>query len=141
MRVYLAGPMSGIPQFNFPEFHRAAILLRNKFVMDVVSPAELDAKHGVDKEAMASTDGDASKLTQTWGDLLARDVKMIADDGIQGIVFLKGWQKSRGARLEASVGLLCNAKFFELVGEDLEEVTRIEVAAELFIANANSGVK
>lgn len=135
MKVYLAGPMSGIPQFNFPEFYRVTKLLRERHRLEVVSPAELDAKHGVDKEAMASPDGDASKLSTTWGDLLARDVKMIADENIDGIVFLPGWQKSRGARLEASVGLLCGAKFYYWIDDGLEEVLALEVAAELFAAN------
>jgi hypothetical protein len=106
---YLAGPMSGYAQFNFPLFIEATAKLRAGG-FKVVSPAELDAQHGMDKEAMASTDGDASKLTQTWGDLLARDVKIVADT-VQGIIFLPNWSKSRGARLEAFTGHLCGHKF------------------------------
>ena len=139
MRVYLAGPMSGIPQFNFPEFYRVTKILRERHRLEVFSPAELDAQHGVDKQALASPDGDASKLTQTWGDLLARDVKMIADEGIQGIVLLPGWQRSRGARLEASVGLLCGTNFYYWIEDGLEEVLPLEISAELFVANM--GVK
>lgn len=106
---YLAGPMSGIKQFNFPLFYSATAKLRAAG-FNIVSPAELDAQHGVDKEAMASTDGDAAKLTQTWGDLLARDVKIIADVA-QGVIFLPNWSKSKGAKLEAFTGLLCGHKF------------------------------
>lgn len=113
MRVYLAGPMSGIAQFNFPEFYRVAALLRGSG-WEVVSPAELDDAE--DKSAaMSSQDGDPNNRTlvkKSWGDFLARDVKLIADSGIEGIVFLPGWVGSRGARLEAFVGLLCGLKFF-----------------------------
>jgi hypothetical protein len=111
MKVYLAGPMSGIPQFNFPAFYEAAAALRQNG-WEVVSPAELDDAEdkGV---ALASVDGDPATAKRTWGDFLARDVKLIADGGIQGIVFLPNWPKSRGARLEATVGLLQRGfKFF-----------------------------
>lgn len=111
MKIYTAGPMSGIPQFNFPAFFAAAKQLREQG-FEVISPAELDDQE--DKgAAMASPDGKLSSHQKTWGDFLARDVKLLADTGIQGIVFLPDWHKSRGARLEAFVGLLCGLKFAE----------------------------
>ncbi len=108
---YLAGPMTGIPQFNFPAFMAATDQLRSDGYT-IVSPAELDDDE--DKgAALASTDGSMGSGTttnKTWGDFLARDVKLIADE-CGGIIFLPGWHKSRGARLEAYVGLLCGVKF------------------------------
>jgi hypothetical protein len=100
--------MSGIPKFNFPAFFAAAQELRSCGI-EVVSPAEIDNEE--DKgAALTSTDGDPTNRVamnnKTWGDFLARDVKLIADAGIQGIVFLPGWETSRGAKLEAFVGLL-----------------------------------
>ena len=121
-RVYIAGPMSGIPQFNFPLFVEVAKRLRERNI-DVVSPVDLDTELGIDKEALSSTDGDASKISKTWGDLLSRDVKLIADGGISGIVFLPDWYKSRGARLEAFVGLQKSESFFfhEWIGSEFED--------------------
>lgn len=120
MRWYLAGPMTGHPQFNFPAFYSAAAALRAAGY-EVVSPAEQDSPE-VQAEAIKSADGamtDGKIAGETWGDILAKDVKLIADS-IQGIVFLPGWEKSRGARLEAFVGTLCNVRFAtfdpELVG-------------------------
>ena len=43
-RVYLAGPMTGYPDYNYPAFHCAAEQYRAAG-FDVVSPAEL---HGND---------------------------------------------------------------------------------------------
>lgn len=141
MRIYLAGPMSGLPQFNFPAFYAAAEALR-AVGYDVVSPAELDDAE--DKgAALASPDGDPSKSKKTWGDFLARDVKLLADgvevlpqtsegandnvpvpthrDPIDGIVFLPGWQQSKGAKLEAFVGVLAGKEFatLELVHDEV----------------------
>ena len=98
LKWYLAGPMTGYYQQNFPLFDRVAKELREQDY-DIVSPAELDSP----KERKIALANKRSKCT--WGDFLARDVKIIADQ-VQGIIFLPGWSKSRGARLEATVGLL-----------------------------------
>lgn len=113
--LYLAGPMTGIPQFNFPEFHRVAAILRDEYQFQIVSPAEQDSP-AVQAAAMASPDGklDANDAVagETWGDILSKDVKLVADK-IGGIIFLPGWEKSRGATLEATVGLLSNDATFK----------------------------
>lgn len=135
-RYYLAGPMSGIPQFNFPAFFDAARLLRERG-LDVVSPAELDDPKTRD-DALASPDGkliDGKSSGQTWGDFLARDVKLIADQ-VQGIIFLPGWPRSKGAKLEAIVALLCKYEFHEYIGDGLTQPIHpqevlMEVAAGL----------
>jgi len=101
LKLYIAGPMTGIPSFNFPAFDEMAERLR-AMGHEVVSPAELD--DDADRAmATASVDGAIGSVTKTWGDFLARDVKLLADDGIDGIVVLPGWEKSRGARLETFV--------------------------------------
>jgi hypothetical protein len=109
---YLAGPMTGFPQFNFPLFHDAASRLR-AVGYSIVSPAEMDSP-AVRAAAVASTTGkldDQGKIAgETWGEILARDVQVVADK-VQGLIFLPEWSKSRGARLEAFTALLCGHKF------------------------------
>lgn len=104
---YIAGPMSGIPQCNIPYFDRWAAALRADG-LQIVSPAELDDPKF--REACLRAKDGTLPPGETWGSLLARDIKLIAD-GVTGIILLPGWQKSRGARLEAFVGLLTSKQF------------------------------
>ena len=103
-KVYLAGPMQGIAHFNFPLFMSVAVELRAKG-FDVVNPAELDDIKDY-TAAMNSTTGNIDEAHRTWGEYLARDVRILADDGVEGIVFLPNWNHSKGAKLEACVGLM-----------------------------------
>lgn len=82
-RTYLAGPMSGLPDDNYPAFHAAAGALR-AIGQVVESPAE-NPKPGV----------------PTWENYLrAALTQMLRCDSI---LLLPGWEESRGARLEKHV--------------------------------------
>lgn len=110
---YLCGPMTGRPHFNFPLFHAAAKELRVRG-WDITSPAELDSPEAK-KAAEESLTGDASHYAKndSWGDLLARDVKLIADGPIDSIICLPGWENSRGGKLETYVARLCGLPLLE----------------------------
>lgn len=113
MKFYLAGPMSGYAQFNFPAFIQAAKELR-AMGFGIISPAEMDKEAGIAEAAMASKDGkliDGKIEGQTWGDVLARDVKVVADI-VDGIIFLPNWITSKGARLEAYIALITGKRVF-----------------------------
>ena len=114
---YIAGPMTGIPQFNFPAFEAAAQDLRARG-FEITSPHENDTP-AVQQAAWASPDGaldDSGKIAgETWGDILARDVKLVADE-CGGVVLLDNWHKSRGARLEAFVAIQCQLPVFQYLG-------------------------
>lgn len=105
MRVYTAGPMSNLPQFNYPAFIEAAAVLR-KEGYEVVSPAELDDPETRALALRSKTGewGTGVAHGETWGDFLARDVKLLSDGGIEAIFVLPGWERSRGARLETFIG-------------------------------------
>lgn len=114
---YLAGPMSGIPQFNFPKFDRIANELRSAGYT-IKSPAEMDDEE-TRTAALASPDGAAGSASphgQTWGDFLARDIKLVADE-VQGVIAMDGWEKSRGARLEVFVARLCGKSLYVYEGD------------------------
>ena len=107
MRLYLAGPMRGIPEFNANAFIEATELLRaNDFV--VYSPVEHDIQSGFNfngltgKEDLESFEG--FSLRQS----LADDLFWVASTA-DGLALLPGWHKSRGALAEmftaAALGL------------------------------------
>jgi hypothetical protein len=109
MKVYLAGKMSGIPQYNIPKFIEVAAVLRS-MGHEVVSPNELD-----DPEVTAKCLADMTGYADTghsWGEYLARDVKIVADD-VEAVVVLGDWKDSRGARLEAFVARLCDKPVYQ----------------------------
>lgn len=97
--TYIAGPMTGYPDYNHPEFNRVAKMLRDKG-LKVINPAEIDAKDP--KEA------DGSLSPMPWDFYLRRDLVLIAKK-VGRVVLLKGWRDSHGATLEKLVaeGLRC----------------------------------
>lgn len=125
-KVYLCGPMTNIPKFNFPAFDRVAHRLRKRGY-EVITPSELDNQE-TRAAALASPDGSPGSGTangETWGDFLSRDVKLLADEpGLEAIVLMPPavntqgeivtWLDSRGARLEVFCGgTLCGKRVFE----------------------------
>ena len=126
MKVYICGPMTGIPQFNLPAFDLAALELRAADY-EVVSPGELAAPV-VRAAEEASLDGSLLSNVGTWGEFLARDVRLLADDGIRAVFVLPGWEASRGARLETFVAHLLDMPILSLATNEAVPLWRLTVA-------------
>jgi hypothetical protein len=125
-RPYIAGPMTGIPRFNIPRFDEVADWLRD-LGMDPVSPAELDSDNDRAR-AMASPDGHVVHYEngKTWGDFLARDIKLIVDTpDIDAIMVLEGWEGSRGARFETFTGSKMRAVSLPIITLDFDLVPNL----------------
>lgn len=99
---YLAGPMTGYPQFNFPAFDAAAYELRRRGKV-ILSPAEMDDEDDREK-ALASLDGAHGATNHDWADYLVRDLMIVV--GVDGVVTIPGWEDSSGAQLETFVALM-----------------------------------
>lgn len=83
LHVYVAGPMTGIPDFNFQAFNAEAAKLR-----EVGFQVENPAEHGIWEGA-------------EWQDYLRYDLTRLAL--CDQIHLLPGWSKSKGARLELHI--------------------------------------
>ena len=107
MKIYLAGPMRGYPEFNFDEFFRVAAELAIQG-HEVFNPAHRDnAKHGVDI-SIGNETGSIAKAQAEHGfdmrEALAADCKWICEEA-EAIFILEGWQESAGAMAERAIGI------------------------------------
>lgn len=81
--VYISGPMSGLPDYNFAAFNAAAAMLRTSG-FHVLNPADFGANPEV-----------------PWRRCLERDLVTMFHADV--VVTLPGWEKSKGAVLETHV--------------------------------------
>lgn len=101
MKIYLAGPMRGYPEFNFPAFYRYAAQLREQG-HEVFSPAEKDnQRHG--KDISKGMTGDLEQLVKTHGfnlrEALHDDLSFICLSA-EAVALMPGWTGSKGACAE-----------------------------------------
>jgi hypothetical protein len=101
MKIYIAGPMRGLPHFNFPAFKAAALSLR-ALGHTVFSPADADNDaYGYDVGA-ANPEGSEAKAIDagiTIRECMARDCKFICEEA-DAVYMLDGWETSTGAQAE-----------------------------------------
>ena len=85
MKVYISGPMTGIPDYNRDAFLEAEAIFRTRG-WDVLNPWHLGEVSG-------------------WGhyDYMKRDISAMS--GCDGIYMLPGWLRSRGAKAEWFVAM------------------------------------
>lgn len=101
-RIYLAGPMSGIPEFNFPAFNRAAYILQREG-WEVFNPAD---KEGETLSEESKIDGDPIKAQKggfNFRQVYAWDISKVIE--ADAIYMLPGWEASPGARGEHAVAV------------------------------------
>lgn len=102
-KVYIAGPMRGIPQFNFPAFLKADRWLRALGYL-TFNPAQHDLDlHG--QEVMKSETGNNDEAEQRGFDLgkaLRDDLTYIAMEA-DAVCVLPGWENSSGANAEVAL--------------------------------------
>ena len=112
--VYVAGPMRGRKDFNFPAFD----LLRNELAgkgYNVISSADIDRADGFKEK----TDKAADSCTYAMRDFWA--LYYVAKKG-GAIALLPGWEKSIGASAEAALAKWMGLKKLNHLGEPYQEV-------------------
>lgn len=122
--VYIAGPMRGYPEFNFPAFDKAKDL-GISLGYTVFSPADMDRADDPNEVAKLSPE-------QRQEMFALRDTKAIFDS--THVAMLPGWEKSRGARAEFFLAVwlsrtILDAQTFEPLEIDVEvKVSQKELA-------------
>lgn len=114
---YLAGPMTGLPLFNFPAFEQAAKHIRAKG-FTVFSPAE----HCFDMGFDPATDKPAP-----FEEYMAIDLPKVCK--AKRIALLRGWGSSKGANLELHVARECGKPV--VWADTLQPMSVLEEAQEL----------
>jgi hypothetical protein len=99
MKLYLAGPMSNIPELNFPLFHAETARLRG-LGYEIINPAEVNADPAVG-----------------WLACMRDDIAALVR--CDGVATLPGWENSRGAKIERGL-----AESLGLVVLNAEQITK-----------------
>ena len=92
-QLYVAGPMTGLPDFNRPAFDDAARRLRAAGI-SVYNPADISR----DVEGLGDR---IESRSREW--YLRRALLLLLE--CDGVALLPGWETSGGARLEQRVAL------------------------------------
>lgn len=110
---YLSGPMAGYPDHNFAAFTKAAGELRDSGLI-IVSPHELvlPQKPNPKLEGL---------------DYLANDFAVMSAQ-CQGIILLKGWPQSMGARAELEIAMTLKWPVFYYHSFTLTAMNKDDVA-------------
>lgn len=118
MKLYIAGPMTGYVELNFPAFRDEAARLR-ALGFEIVNPAEItvDPASG-------------------WLECMRADIKHLVD--CDGVALLPGWAQSRGTTVEHGLARALGLRVFTashivgLVGDFpiLDSGVLVESAAE-----------
>jgi hypothetical protein len=104
---YLAGPMSGYPEFNYPTFTSTTIMLRQSGFV-VYSP------HEVPWPTAEATLNDQEAL---WKYMMRQTRKM--QRRCNSIILMAGWASSRGAKIELQRAMSMDHQIFTLAYDRL----------------------
>lgn len=83
-RIYISGPMTGHPEFNYPAFHRAEEILQEAGFMDIYNPAKVPQQ-------------------ESWQAYM--DIHIPEVHKSSSVALLPGWGMSPGARKEVHEAL------------------------------------
>lgn len=87
MKVYIAGPMSGLPEHNYPAFNRAARDLA-EIGFEPLNPVDVGARC-------------IPECVHDWQWYMRRTLTMLLQ--ADRVALLDGWEGSHGARIERTL--------------------------------------
>lgn len=104
-RLYIAGPMRGLPDLNFPAFDaaKADAIARG---WDPISPADIDREIGITEEVSVEAAKDPVADAEMRRAFVERDIGALLSlraEEQDAILMLPNWHKSTGAKAEIHV--------------------------------------
>jgi len=99
---YIAGPMRGYKNLNFPAFDEAVERGR-QMGYRILSPADMDREHGIDPIRNPGSGAEAEKQLK---DIIQRDINAIMSlqpERGDGVAVLLGWEDSIGTQAEVAL--------------------------------------
>lgn len=140
-RIYLAGPMQGYPEFNFPRFNAVAKALRGNG-HEVFNPAEKDIeRHAGVNISAGNMSGSIQEAKEKHGfslrEALAQDMEYICKCA-DTIALLPGWEKSNGAQAEhrTAVALMSEGMSIVYLSEEICQAMELAVRMEADLEQA-----
>ena len=101
LKIYIAGPMRGLPDSNSPAFYDAEKFLLNKKVWEPINPARLDLETQLTTEELVTTfDADEATFLK---EAMKKDLEELFE--CDYVYMLQGWEKSYGARVEHALAV------------------------------------
>lgn len=94
MNIYISGPMTGLPDYNYPAFNEAAALMREQGHI-VYNPAEYPYDGPLDQFPLRAA------FHEYCGWIC---------DRAEAILMLPGWSRSKGATAERCLALAIGVK-------------------------------
>jgi len=94
--IYIAGPMTGLPEFNYPAFFKAENRIGHEW--RVLNPARMD---GIDTTGMKGLHSEVPEFCLKQA--MKRNCHAICES--DAIYMLKGWEHSRGAMVELQLAI------------------------------------
>lgn len=106
-KIYLAGPMRGYKDFNFPAFDRYRDWLEEQGI-SVISPADLDRAVGFNPKRSLASQQEVVSLEKC----LKRDVNAICK--VDAVMLMPKWEKSTGCNMELAVATFLQKPAYRL---------------------------
>jgi len=118
--IYIAGPMTGLPDYNYPKFNAMERTLRKAGYSMILNPADIAG----------------GETGYHYSYYIRESLKLVSK--ADAVVFLNGWENSKGANLEfhaaSLMGLKCwneNLDLMERTISDEERKSICEIADSL----------
>jgi hypothetical protein len=94
-KIYIAGPMTGLPDYNYPAFNIMERVLRELGYSNILNPADIAG----------------GETGHHYSYYIRESLKLISR--ADAVVFLNGWENSKGANLEFHAASLMGLKLWD----------------------------